>query len=101
MRGQAVLSGDDARAALLRGIAVMTAAVAPTLGPTARTVAIAPATFGTPPEVLDRAATITRRTIAIQGLLVQMAARPPLFPYTRLYRARGIAVMTAAVIAHR
>jgi chaperonin GroEL len=101
MRGQAVLSGDDARAALLRGIAVMTAAVAPTLGPTARTVAIAPATFGTPPEVLDRAATITRRTIAIQGPFENMGAMLLRHLVWRVHEAVGDGGATAAVIAHR
>lgn len=43
----------------------MTALVAPTLGPVARTVAVAPIIGDDPPEVLDDAATIVRRTIEI------------------------------------
>lgn len=101
MRGQAVLSGDEARRALLRGIALMTAAVAPTLGPTARTVAIAPATIGTPPEVLDRAATITRRTIAIDGPFENMGAMLLRHLVWRVHETVGDGGATAAVIAHR
>ena len=57
--------GLQARAALLRGADQMAALVAPTLGPVARTVAIAPILGSDPPEVLDTAETIARRTIEL------------------------------------
>ncbi|MGE3272533.1 MAG: chaperonin GroEL [Chloroflexota bacterium] len=57
--------GSAARAALLRGLDQMAALIAPTLGPVARTVAIAPIIGSEPPEVLDTAATIARRTIEL------------------------------------
>jgi chaperonin GroEL len=60
-----ILYGSAARAALLRGADQMAALVAPTLGPVARTVAIAPILGSDPPEVLDTAETIARRTIEL------------------------------------
>ena len=59
-----ILYGDAARAALVRGIELMAALVAPTLGPTARTVAVDSLVSSTP-EVLDSGATIARRTIQL------------------------------------
>src|SRR5262245_56719205 len=60
-----ILYGLSARAALLRGADQMAGLVAPTLGPVARTVAIAPILGSAPPEVLDTAETIARRTIEL------------------------------------
>ena len=57
--------GLAARSALLRGADQMAALVAPTLGPVARTVAIAPIVGSAPPEILDTAETIARRTIEL------------------------------------
>ena len=56
--------GLQARAALLRGADRMAALAAPTLGPVARTVAIAPILGSDPPEVLDTAETIARAGVA-------------------------------------
>jgi chaperonin GroEL len=101
MRGQAVLSGDDARAALVRGLAAMAAAVAPTLGPTARTVAVAPIGGSGPPEVLDDAATIARRTIAIGDPFENMGAMLLRHVVWRVHEAVGDGGATAAVLARQ
>jgi chaperonin GroEL len=63
--GSPILYGSAARAALLRGADQLAALVAPTLGPVPRMVAIAPILGNEPPEILDTAATIARRTIEI------------------------------------
>lgn len=63
--GSPILYGSAARSALLRGADLLAALIAPTLGPVARTVAIAPIVGSDPPEILDTAATIARRTIEI------------------------------------
>jgi chaperonin GroEL len=60
-----ILYGSAARAALLRGADQLTGLVAPTLGPVARTVAIAPILGDAMPEILDSAETIARRTIEL------------------------------------
>jgi chaperonin GroEL len=57
-----IVYGGQGRAALIRGIDQMTGLVAPTLGPTARTVVIDSLVSKTP-EILDSGATIARRTI--------------------------------------
>ena len=63
--GPSILYGSAARAALLRGADQMTALIAPTLGPVPRTVAVAPILGKDPPEVLDSAALVARRTIEL------------------------------------
>jgi chaperonin GroEL len=63
--GSPIRYGLQARAALLRGADQMAALVASTLGPVARTVAIAPILGSEAPEVLDTAETIARRTIEL------------------------------------
>jgi chaperonin GroEL len=60
-----ILYGTAARAALLRGADQMAALIAPTLGPVPRTVAVAPIIGPDPPEILDTAATIARRTLEL------------------------------------
>lgn len=57
--------GLAARSALLRGADQLAALIAPTLGPVARTVAIAPLYGADPPEILDTAGTIARRMIEL------------------------------------
>src|SRR5579859_4537740 len=69
-----VLAGPAARGALRRGINTMADAVRPTLGPTARTVAVQDVLSGRPIEVLDDAATILRRIIEIPDPYVNMGA---------------------------
>ena len=56
-QGPPILYGEAARAALLRGADQMASLIAPTLGPVARTVAIAPILGNDPPEILDAAST--------------------------------------------
>jgi chaperonin GroEL len=63
--GSPILYGTAARAALLRGADQMAGLIGPTLGPVPRTVAVAPILGNEPPEVLDTAATIARRTIEL------------------------------------
>lgn len=60
-----ILYGTAARAALLRGADQMAGLIVPTLGPVPRTVVVAPILGNEPPEVLDTAATIARRTIEL------------------------------------
>lgn len=95
------MAGDDARAALVRGLATMAAAVAPTLGPAARTVAVAPIGGSGPPEVLDDAATIVRRTIAIDDPFENMGAMLLRHLVWRVHEAVGDGGATAAVLARR
>ncbi|HET6318228.1 MAG TPA: hypothetical protein VFG86_17380, partial [Chloroflexota bacterium] len=59
----ALRCGDPARSALLRGIDQMTGLLRPTLGPLPRTVAVARLVGSRPPEILDHAAIIARRTL--------------------------------------
>jgi chaperonin GroEL len=65
MLGSPILYGAAARAALLRGVEQMAGLISPTLGPVGRTVAVAPIIGNDPPEVLDTAATIAKRTIEL------------------------------------
>lgn len=74
MPSEFVKGAPDARTALLRGMEQMTALLRPTLGPVARTVAIAGATGSSAPEVLDSAATIARRTIQLSEPFEDMGA---------------------------
>lgn len=60
-----ILYGTAARAALLRGADQMAGLIVPTLGPVPRTVAVAPILGNSPPEILDTAATIAKRTIEL------------------------------------
>jgi chaperonin GroEL len=101
MISQAVLIGSEARAALTRGLAIMASTVRPTLGPTARTVAIAPIAGTGPPEILDRAATIARRMIAIEGPFENMGAMLLRHLIWRVHETVGDGGATAAVLATR
>ena len=101
MRRRSVLAGAEARAALLRGIVTMAALVRPTLGPTARTVAIAPLAGADPPEVLDRAAIILRRTIEIEGSFENMGAMLLRHLVWCVHEGVGDGGATAAVFASR
>jgi chaperonin GroEL len=75
MPEQYVLVDDAARAALRRGVDIMAHLIRVTLGPRARTVAIAPI-VGTnkPPEILDDGATIARRTLQLPDPFEDMGA---------------------------
>ena len=59
---------------VLRGAERMTALLRPTLGPLPRTVAVAPILGNDPPEILDSAATIARRTIQLRDPFEDMGA---------------------------
>src|SRR4051794_21245739 len=74
MPGRLILEAPQARVALLRGMDRMTALLRPTLGPTARTVAIQGLSKTSAPEILDSAATIARRTIQIDNPWEDMGA---------------------------
>ena len=68
-QGRRILNGPAARAALLRGMDLMTSLLRPTLGPLPRTVAISALVGSQAPEILDSAAIIARRTIQLRGSL--------------------------------
>src|SRR3954465_12655378 len=69
-----VLGAPGSHAALLRGVDLMAAAVRPTLGPLARTVAVADQMPRSAPELLDPPATILPRTIQIADPFADMGA---------------------------
>lgn len=96
-----ILQGPAARAALLRGATQMARLLRPTLGPTARTVAIAPLVGGGPPEVLDSAATIARRTIRLADHFENAGAMLVRHAVWRTFEAVGDGGATTAVLLHR
>ena len=93
-----IVYGDDARAALLRGAERMTALLRPTLGPLARTVAIGRIVGDDPPEVLDSAATIARRTNRVADPFEDMGAMLIRHVAWRTYDSVGDGSATAAVL---
>ncbi len=92
--------GDDAHAALLRGVDQMAALVRPTLGPLARTVAIAGQFPTDAPEVLDNAATIMRRTIQIADPFADMGAMLVRHLAWTVFARAGDGAATAVTLAH-
>jgi chaperonin GroEL len=94
-----MLQGLAAREALARGMERMTALLRPTLGPTGRTVAIAPILTQRPPEVLDSGATIARRTIQLADPFEDMGAMLIREMVVRLADEVGDGTATAAVLA--
>lgn len=93
-----VLDSPKSRQALLRGMDQMIGLMRPTLGPTARTVAVQGLSKTSAPEILDSAATIARRTIQLQnpwedmgGMIVRQMA-------WTLFEEVGDGAATAAVI---
>ena len=88
-----------ARTALLRGMELMTALLRPTLGPVARTVAVAPVSGKGPPEILDSAATIARRTIQLADPFEDMGAMIVRHLAWRVFEQAGDGAATAAVLA--
>lgn len=95
-----VLHAPGAYAALLRGADVMAALVRPTLGPLARTVAIAGSTPRAAPEILDSAATITRRTIQIADPFADMGAMLIRQLAWTVFARAGDGSATAVTLAH-
>jgi chaperonin GroEL len=93
-----VLDSPRSRRALLRGMDQMIGLLRPTLGPTARTVAVQGLSKTSAPEILDSAATIARRTIQLEnpwedmgGMIVRQMA-------WSLFEEVGDGAATAAVI---
>jgi chaperonin GroEL len=95
-----ILQGDAARAALLRGAERMTALLRPTLGPVARTVAIARIIGNGPPEILDSGATIARRTNQLADPFEDMGAMLIRHVAWHTHDLVGDGSATAAVLAH-
>lgn len=88
-----------ARAALLRGVSAMTRLLRPTLGPMPRTVAIARQLGSQPPEILDQAALIARRTIQLADPFEDMGGKLIRHLVWRVFERTGDGTATAAVLA--
>lgn len=73
--------------------------IRPTLGPVARTVAIAPMWGNRPSEILDSGATIARRTIQIPDAFENMGAMIVRHLAWRTFEGAGDGAATAAVLA--
>lgn len=99
-RHRLVLGAPESRIALLRGVDVMAALVRPTLGPLARTVAIAGQFPNDAPEVLDNAATIMRRTIQIGDPFADMGAMLVRHLAWTVFERVGDGAATAVTLAH-
>lgn len=98
MPRQFVMGPPRSRRALLRGVDQMVGALRPTLGPAARTVAVHGWNRTNPPEILDSAATIARRTIQLEnpwedmgGMIVRQMA-------WSIFEEVGDGAATAAVL---
>ncbi len=99
MADRFVLPAPAARAALARGIELMTRLLRPTLGPTGRTVAIARAFDSGPPEILDHAATIARRTTQLACPYEDMGGMIVRQLVWTVHEEAGDGAATAAVLA--
>jgi chaperonin GroEL len=93
-----ILEGPRARAALLRGMDRMTSLLRPTLGPLPRTVAIERLVGHEPPEILDSAATIARRTIQLADPFEDMGGMLIRHLVWRVFEREGDGAATAAVL---
>jgi len=93
-----ILHAPASRAALLRGIELMTGLMRPTIGPAARTVAIAPIGGNGPPEILDSGATIARRTIQLSDPFADMGAMIVRHVALRVFEQTGDGTATAAIL---
>ena len=96
-----VVYGEEARAALLRGMDVMVRLLRPTLGPVARNVVVGPIIGTRAPEVLDSAATIARRTYGLSSRSDDVGAMLVRHLAWRVYEEVGDGSATAAVLAGR
>src|SRR6266540_4445630 len=99
MPERSIMHGQAARAALIRGVDLMAGLLRPTLGPAARTVAIARIVGSDPPEVLDSAATIARRTIQFANPYENMGAMLVRHLAWKVFERAGDGAATAAVLA--
>lgn len=91
--------GAQARAALLRGARRIAALVQPTLGPLARTVAVASVVRGAPPEILDSGAFVARRVIELADPFENTGAMLVRHVAWRVYEQVGDGVATAVALA--
>jgi chaperonin GroEL len=98
VEGGRILEGPRARAALARGMDVMASLLRPTLGPLARTVAIDRLVGSQPPEILDSAATIARRTIQLADPFEDMGGMLVRHLVWRVFEREGDGAATAAVL---
>lgn len=98
MTARFILAAPAGRAALVRGMGLMTRLLRPTLGPAARTVAIAPLIGQRPPEILDSAATIARRTVGLGDPFEEMGAMIVRHLVWRVHERVGDGAATAAVL---
>ncbi|HET6319344.1 MAG TPA: chaperonin GroEL, partial [Chloroflexota bacterium] len=85
--------------ALLRGIDQMTGLLRPTLGPLPRTVAVARLVGSRPPEILDHAAVIARRTLQFADPFENMGGMLVRHLVWRVFDQVGDGGATAAVLA--
>ncbi|MCC6627859.1 MAG: chaperonin GroEL [Chloroflexi bacterium] len=99
MRERYVMLAPEAREALVRGVDIMAGLLRPTLGPAARTVAIARIVGSDAPEILDSAATIARRTIQLEYPFEDMGAMIIRQMAWRVFEEAGDGSATAAVLA--
>jgi chaperonin GroEL len=99
MRDRYVMMAPEARQALMRGVEIMAGLLRPTLGPAARTVAIARIVGSDGPEILDSAATIARRTIQLEYPFEDMGAMIIRQLAWQVFEEAGDGSATAAVLA--
>jgi chaperonin GroEL len=93
-----ILQAPAGRAALIRGMGKITRLLRVTLGPRARTVAMAPMIGQRPPEVLDSAAIIARRMTGVGDYFEDMGAMIVRHLCWRVHQRVGDGVATAAVL---
>jgi len=99
MTNRRIIQGDHARAALTRGVDVMTAALFPTLGPTGGAIVVArDAHDARAPEYLDSAALIARRTTGFAEPFVDMGAMIARHAVWRVFESVGDGTATTAVL---
>jgi chaperonin GroEL len=94
-----ILHAPAAGQALLRGMDQMTALMRPTLGPIGGIVAIAPLGNSAPPEILDSAATIARRTLQLPDAFENLGAMIVRDLALRVFEEVGDGAATAAILA--
>lgn len=100
MHDQFVLTAPYGQQAINRGIATMFRAISPTLGPTPRSVMIAPASGARAPEVLDDAVTIARRTSQLPDPYEDMGNQLVRQMTNTVFERAGDGTATAVVLMH-
>ncbi|MGE3267752.1 MAG: chaperonin GroEL, partial [Chloroflexota bacterium] len=95
-----MLQAPAGRIALIRGMKTMARLLRVTLGPSGRTVAMAPLIGQRPPEILDSAAIIARRMTGVGDPFDDMGAMLVRHLAWRVYERVGDGVATAAVLTH-